>query len=61
MSTTVRAEKENPMGSRAVFPLLIAMSIPPMISMLTSSLYNIVDGIYVSAIGEEAFTAVSLV
>ncbi len=61
MSTTVRAEKENPMGSRAVFPLLIAMSIPPMISMLTSSLYNIADGIYVSAIGEEAFTAVSLV
>ncbi len=55
------AKEENRMGSRAVFPLLITMAIPPMISMLTSSLYNIVDGIYVSAMGEDALTAVSLV
>lgn len=48
------------MGSRPVFPLLMSMAIPPMISMLIQSMYNIVDSIFVSKLGEDALTAVSL-
>ena len=51
----------NEMASKPVFPLLMKMAIPPMISMLIQSLYNIVDSIFVAKIGEEALTALSLV
>lgn len=50
----------NEMASKPVFPLLMKMAIPPMISMLIQSLYNIVDSIFVAKIGEEALTALSL-
>ena len=40
--------------------LLFSMSLPMMLSMLVQSLYNIVDSIYVSWLGTEALTAVSL-
>lgn len=50
----------NKMGSKAVFPLLVEMSIPPVISMLIQSMYNIVDSIFVARLGEDALTAVSL-
>lgn len=53
-------EKENVMGTKKVFPLLMAMAIPPMISMLIQSMYNIVDSYFVAKIGKEALTAVSL-
>lgn len=53
-------ENENIMGTRKVFPLLMSMAIPPMVSMLIQSMYNIVDSIFVAKIGEEALTAVSL-
>ena len=48
------------MAVRPVFPLLMSMAIPPMISMLIQSLYNIVDSMFVAKIGEDALTAVSL-
>ena len=54
-------KSENPMKSKAILPLLLSMSIPPMISMLIQSLYNIVDSIFVAQMGEKALTAVSLV
>ena len=50
----------NEMASKPVFPLLMKMAIPPMISMLIQSLYNIVDSIYVSMLSENALTAVSM-
>lgn len=53
-------EKENSMGTKPVFPLLMSMSIPPMISMLIQSMYNVVDSIFVARISEKALTAVSL-
>lgn len=53
-------KKNNFMGTRPVFSLLISMSVPMMLSMLIQSLYNIVDSIYVSRLGTEALTAVSL-
>ena len=52
---------ENPMKVKPIFPLLISMSVPTMISMLIQSMYNIVDSIFVSQISENALTAVSLV
>lgn len=51
---------QNPMGSRPVFPLLMSMAVPPMISMLIQSLYNIVDSMFVARISQDALTAVSL-
>ena len=48
------------MKTRPIFPLLMSMSIPMMLSMLIQSLYNIVDSIYVSILGTDALTAVSL-
>lgn len=54
-------EKDNTfMKTKPVFPLLISMSVPMMLSMLIQSLYNIVDSIYVSRLGTDALTAVSL-
>lgn len=51
---------ENPMGTRPVFPLLISMSLPPMVSMLIQSMYNVVDSIYLARFSQDALTAVSL-
>lgn len=54
-------EKDNSFMKRnPVFSLLISMSVPMMLSMLIQSLYNIVDSIYVSRLGTDALTAVSL-
>lgn len=50
----------NKMGLKPVFPLLMSMAFPPMLSMLIQSLYNIVDSVFVAQIGEHALTAVSL-
>lgn len=53
-------QKENKMGTMPVNKLLINMSLPLMISMMVQALYNIVDSVFVSRIGEDALTAVSL-
>ena len=52
--------EQNKMGTKAVFPLLMSMAFPPMLSMLVQSLYNIVDSVYVAQISQDAITAVSL-
>ena len=39
--------KENKMGTMPIFKLLITMALPMIISMLISSLYNVVDSIFV--------------
>lgn len=54
-------KEKNPMGYKPIFPLLISMALPPMISMLIQSLYNIIDSIFVAKLGEEALTAISLI
>lgn len=53
-------EQSNKMGTREIFPLLMSMSLPMVLSMLVQSLYNIIDSIYVSRLGTGALTAVSL-
>lgn len=49
------------MGTKPVFPLIISMSFPAMLSMTVQALYNIVDSYFVAQISENALTAVSLV
>lgn len=48
------------MKTKPVFSLLVSMSVPMMLSMFIQSLYNIIDSIYVSRLGTNALTAVSL-
>lgn len=52
--------KSEKMGTMPIGRLLTNMSLPAMLSMLVQSLYNVVDSYFVSKIGEEAFTAVSI-
>ena len=49
------------MKTRPVFPLVLSMSLPMVVSMMVASLYNIVDSYYVAKINEDAMTALSLV
>ena len=46
---------------KPVLSLLLSMGIPMMLSMLINSLYNIVDGIFVARMSEDAMMAISLV
>jgi len=52
---------ETFMKEKPVFPLIVSMSLPMVISMLVNSLYNIVDSFFVAQISEDAMTALSLV
>ena len=52
---------QNFMKERPIFPLVTAMSLPMVLSMLVNALYNIVDSYFVAKISEEAMTALSLV
>ncbi len=49
------------MKEKPLFPLLLSLTIPMMLSMLVNSLYNIVDSYFVARISENAMTALSLV
>lgn len=51
---------QNKLGVMPIPRLVASVSIPLMVSMLVQSLYNIVDGIFVSHISEDALTATSL-
>ena len=53
--------KQQQLKTKPIFPLLISMAIPMMFSMLIQSLYNIIDSIFVAKLGNDAFTAVSLI
>lgn len=52
--------RENLMGTMPIAPLLAKIAVPIMLSMLVQALYNVVDSIYVSRLGEDALNAVSL-
>ena len=54
------SKASNPMETRPVFPLLLSMSFPVIISMLIQALYNIVDSYWVAKLGTDALAAVSL-
>lgn len=52
---------ETYMKERQVFPLIVSMALPMVISMLVNSLYNIVDSFFVARINEDALTALSVI
>lgn len=52
--------KENIMGTMQEGRLLLKLALPMIFSVLVSSLYNIVDSIFVGRIGQNALTAISL-
>ena len=47
------------MKEKPVFPLILSMALPMVISMLVNSLYNIVDSFFVAQISENAMTALT--
>lgn len=49
------------MKEKPIFPLLVSMALPMVISMLVNALYNIVDSLFVAQISEDAMTALALV
>ena len=52
--------KENIMGTMPEGRLLMKLAMPMIFSVLVSSLYNIVDSIFVGRLGQNALTAISL-
>ena len=52
---------KNFIKEKKIFPLVVSMSLPMVISMAVNSLYNIVDSYFVAKISEDAMTALSLV
>ena len=52
--------KENKMGVMPMNRLLLGMALPMVASMLVQALYNVVDSIYVSMLGQNELNAVSL-
>ena len=52
---------ETFMKEKPVFPLMLSMALPMVVSMLVNSMYNIVDSFFIAKISENAMTALSLV
>ena len=50
---------ENKMGVAPVWSLLLKMSLPVILSTAVQALYNIVDGIFVAMISENALSAIT--
>ena len=48
------------MGSTPMLRLIFSMSLPTMFSMIIQAMYNIVDSVFVSSLGQDALTALSL-
>ena len=68
MTTTFTEEKERGiymdqtyMKEKPVLKLILSMALPMVLSMMVSSLYNIVDSFFIAKISEDAMTALSLV
>ncbi len=51
--------EENKMGTKRVWSLLMTMAVPVVASTAVQSLYNVVDGIFVSQISEKAMAAIT--
>lgn len=53
------ALKENKMGTAPVWSLLFKMALPIVLSTAVQSMYNVVDGIFISQLGEDALAAIT--
>lgn len=49
------------MTESAVFPLVLRLSVPTVISMLITSIYNMADTVFVSSLGNDCISAVGVV
>ncbi len=58
---TKNQNSADKMGTAPLLKLIITMSLPSFFSMMVQALYNIVDSIFVSRLGEYALSAVSIV
>jgi putative MATE family efflux protein len=54
------APAQNKMATEPVGSLLLAMSVPLVLSMILEALYNVVDSLFVAHVSENALAAVSL-
>jgi len=52
--------KSDRLGTEAIVPLLLKLSIPSIFGMLIQALYNVVDSIYIGRVSTEALSALSL-
>jgi putative MATE family efflux protein len=52
--------QNNRLGTETIFPLLLKLSIPSILSMFIQALYNVVDSIFVARLGKDALAALSL-
>lgn len=52
--------QKHRLGTEAILPLLIKLSIPGIISMTIQALYNVVDSFFVARISEDALTALAI-
>ena len=50
----------NKLAEMPVRPLLYTRAVPLMLSLLISSLFNLVDSVFVARVSEDALTAISL-
>ncbi len=53
--------EENKLEKKKILPLIIKMSLPPALSMIIQSLYNLVDSMYVTKFDPKAMEAISIV
>ena len=60
VASSPAAARTNKMATQPEGKLLFGMGVPLAISMMIQAVYNIVDSIFVSYLGENALTAVSL-
>lgn len=51
----------NKLGYKPIFPLLISMAFPAILSMMIQALYNLVDSYFVGKISESALQALSII
>lgn len=51
---------ENKMGTMAIPKLIMTISLPMILSLFVNNLYNFVDSIFVSRLGEDALAGISL-
>ena len=61
MSEKIQEGSQAKLGIEPILPLIAKMSLPAMFSMLVQALYNVVDSVYVSRLGEYALSALSIV
>lgn len=57
--SSVRQSNDDMLGAMPVPRLVVTMSLPIMLSMLISAVYNLVDSVYVAQYSDEAFLALS--